>query len=147
MPKRKIAYYFRGTTLGYEGSYSNQALPITPTTVNPAKAAVFSTLCESYGSAVIFIAKAGSMKAVSKQKKNFMAKPEEEVTFSILPAQFPLYCEGYITLAEAKRILRKLKVPVIVKDYTTEGLEEMGTLPADVIEQFYELAAPLLKIT
>jgi hypothetical protein len=100
-------YYFRGTTLGWEGNQTNRALNVVCTTSNPIKAALFA-LC--YGGfaekQVIYIVAAENITA--DYTTNVFEVIEDERAFKMLHKEFYNACDGYVNLDDMIVIIRDM---------------------------------------
>ena len=102
-------YVFRGTTLGFKGGSSTNKLGVTPTTLNPAKAAIFaaSAQTEYHTPGVIWICSMRKIEFARMVTGNVLENMEEEIAYSLPPAVFQDACEGFIPLYELVWELKK----------------------------------------
>jgi hypothetical protein len=80
--------------------------------------------------------------------KNCIAVLEQEQAWEVTPEEYEKLCEGYITLDDASKILQKMTITIHVLVDISLFDDTLGTIKkvrADTINQFYELAQPLIK--
>ena len=139
---------FRGTSQGYAGSPGTQAVGVTPTSSDPAKATVFATEGDNFGNGVMHIATPQDLDGVTPSGPiGYRTELESEVGLNIRPAEFAERASITITSQEARDILRDMgiHVPNQIHDVphstaTLEALHAKGDMTPEQRAEFVKKA-------
>ena len=107
-------FIFRGTTLGFPGSWACRKVPATCTSTDILVATSFAQVCANKFSvpAVIYVAKESGLSSVNQLPRNFLYKLEKSINWNIKPIDFYELCEGHIFLPNLLDILTKQDIKI-----------------------------------
>jgi hypothetical protein len=106
-------YVFRGTSEGFRGNITQNSLPVTPTTPNPAKAVLFA-MAANYNyrkEGIIYVVETEILNNIEVEK-NWFSTPEDEIGFVMRPGDFQDLALISVRVKPMKEVLRLHHVTV-----------------------------------
>ena len=136
-------YVFRGSSEGFRGNNTQNSLPATPTTPNPAKATIFA-MDANYNyrkDGVIYVVECEKLKNI-RVEKNWFSTPEDEIGFIMKPGDFQDLASYKVQVKTMKEVLKQHGV-IIEYDPFTPLTDQLILIPTISSENVNEIVSSL----